>query len=120
MSEEELRISDAERSAAADRLGEHLATGRITPEEHSERLDAIFAARTNSELAVPFRGLPEQAAAGTPQTTSNDQDIWMRLAELTSGLGLVFFFVCGFAFGGWAWAWIVFLLPGAFASISRR
>ena len=46
MSGEQLRLSDAERDQAAAALGEHYAQGRLTQEEHAERLDRIWAART--------------------------------------------------------------------------
>jgi len=63
----ELRIGDADRAAAAEELGEHYAVGRLTTEEHSERLDRIWAARTRSELAPVFADLPGSAyRASTP------------------------------------------------------
>ena len=58
MSERELRIGDVDRSAAADELAEHYAQGRLSTEEHHERLDRILAARTPSELAAIFGDLP--------------------------------------------------------------
>ena len=51
-------MSDAEREQAAAALGEHYAQGRLTTEEHSERLDRIWAAKTRAELAPIFRDLP--------------------------------------------------------------
>ena len=54
----QLRIGDAERTAAADELGEHFAQGRLTAEEHRERLDRVMAARTASELTPLFADLP--------------------------------------------------------------
>ena len=56
--DEHLRISDAEREAAAAELAEHYAQGRLTTEEHAERLDRIWASRTRGELAPIFRDLP--------------------------------------------------------------
>ena len=58
MNEQDLRISDAEREQAAADLGEHYAQGRITTEEHRERLDQIWAARTRRELGPIFADLP--------------------------------------------------------------
>lgn len=55
---EHLRMSDAEREQAAAELGEHYVQGRLTTEEHSERLDQVWAARTRAELAPIFRDLP--------------------------------------------------------------
>ena len=59
---EHLRMSDAEREQAAAELGEHYVQGRLTTEEHSERLDQIWAARTRAELAPVFRDLPGRYA----------------------------------------------------------
>lgn len=56
--DDQLRIGDAEREQAAAELGEHYAQGRITTEEHAERLDRIWAARTRADLAPVFRDLP--------------------------------------------------------------
>ena len=58
MNEQDLRISDAEREQAAADLGEHYAQGRITTDEHRERLDQIWAARTRRELGPIFADLP--------------------------------------------------------------
>jgi ferric-dicitrate binding protein FerR (iron transport regulator) len=58
MSDQDLRISDAEREQAAADLGEHYAQGRLTTEEHRERLDQIWAARTRRELGPVFADLP--------------------------------------------------------------
>ncbi|MFL6003628.1 MAG: DUF1707 domain-containing protein [Nocardioides sp.] len=58
MNEQDLRLSDTEREQAAADLGEHYAQGRITTEEHRERLDQIWAARTRRELGPIFADLP--------------------------------------------------------------
>jgi hypothetical protein len=57
-----LRVSDADRDEAADGLGNALAEGRLTAEEHRERLDAVYAASTYGELEQVLGDLP----AGTP------------------------------------------------------
>lgn len=58
MSEAQLRIGDAEREQAATALGEHFAAGRISDEEHADRLDRIWSARTRGDLTPVFRDLP--------------------------------------------------------------
>lgn len=63
MNDAQLRIGDTERETAARELGEHYALGRITAEEHSERLDLIWAARTQGELTPAFADLPRPPAA---------------------------------------------------------
>ena len=52
------RISDADREAAAARLREHYAQGRLTLEEFHRRLDAVFDATTQSQLTAIARDLP--------------------------------------------------------------
>jgi Flp pilus assembly protein TadB len=59
-----LRIGDADREAAARELGEHFALGRISVDEHTERLEQIWTARTAADLAPAFRDLPRPR---TPQ-----------------------------------------------------
>jgi hypothetical protein len=56
--DDQLRIGDAERERAAAELAEHYAAGRITTEEHSERLDRVWAARTERDLLPIFDDLP--------------------------------------------------------------
>lgn len=63
MADQHLRMSDAERDLAAADLGEHYAQGRLTTDEHSERLDRIWAARTRGELGPIFADLPGTAPA---------------------------------------------------------
>ena len=58
MNDADLRIGDAERERAAAELGEHYAQGRLDTDEHAERLDRIWAARTRRELGPVFADLP--------------------------------------------------------------
>ncbi|MEQ3554784.1 DUF1707 domain-containing protein [Pseudonocardia nematodicida] len=54
----EMRISDADREAAAKRLHDAVGEGRITLAELEERLDVVYAARTANELRPPLADLP--------------------------------------------------------------
>jgi hypothetical protein len=63
VSSPEVRASDADRERVAARLRDHLAAGRLTLDELSERLDAAYAARTVGELEELTNDLP---AAGAP------------------------------------------------------
>jgi hypothetical protein len=54
----ELRASDADRDRIADLLRDALAEGRLTPEEHAERVEGVLAAKTVGELDVFVRDLP--------------------------------------------------------------
>ncbi len=53
-----LRASDGDRDTAAAVVNNALAEGRLTPEEHSQRLDAIFSAKTHAELVPVLDDLP--------------------------------------------------------------
>ena len=60
-----MRISDADRDRATSVLSEAMAEGRLTAEEHSERLDAIYVARTYADVAPLVSDLPGGAGALT-------------------------------------------------------
>ncbi|MEU8982782.1 DUF1707 domain-containing protein [Streptomyces sp. NPDC058251] len=63
----ELRASDADRDRIADILREALAEGRLTAEEHAERVEGVLATKTVGELDQFVRDLP---AAHTGRATS--------------------------------------------------
>src|SRR5215472_4370951 len=58
-----MRISDADRDRAASVLNEAFADGRLSPQEHSDRLDAIYAARTQADIVPLVSDLPGAKAA---------------------------------------------------------
>ncbi|MGN6796118.1 MAG: DUF1707 SHOCT-like domain-containing protein [Streptosporangiaceae bacterium] len=59
----QMRISDADRDQAASVLSAALAEGRLTADEHAERLDAIYASKNYAEILPLVRDLPGAAAA---------------------------------------------------------
>jgi hypothetical protein len=61
-----MRASDADRDRVADLLREALAEGRLSPEEHAERLDAVYAAKTYAELEPIVADLPGSGQPSTP------------------------------------------------------
>jgi hypothetical protein len=67
-----LRVSDADREAAAQQLNRALSEGRITLSELEERLGIVYGAKTFAELEPPLADLPgaavvlPQAAAPVP------------------------------------------------------
>jgi hypothetical protein len=72
----EMRVSDAEREAAAAELREHFTSGRLDSDELDQRLTAVFAAKTGSDLNALFTDLPpsgprEWAGAGAPSGRSS-------------------------------------------------
>ncbi|MFE7121844.1 DUF1707 domain-containing protein, partial [Streptomyces sp. NPDC057654] len=56
--EGEYRASDADRDRVADILREALAEGRLTADEHAERIGSVYGARTLGELEPIVRDLP--------------------------------------------------------------
>jgi hypothetical protein len=62
----DLRVGDAERDKASAALGEHFAAGRLTPDEHDERLTSVWNAKTYGELGAIFRDLPDPGPENLP------------------------------------------------------
>ena len=83
---QEMRVSDAEREAAATQLREHFASGRLNSDELDERVTAVFAAKTRSDLDALFTDLPPgghgnygtagRAAAGGPWAGGTGWQQW--------------------------------------------
>ena len=71
MTDDHLRMSDADREEAAAELGEHFAQGRLTADEYAERLDRVWAARTRGELTPLFRDLPGRYGPPAPARESS-------------------------------------------------
>jgi hypothetical protein len=69
-SQPSLRIGDRERDAVAAELREHYAHGRLTLEEFNQRLDAVFAAKTQSDLSRITADLPHVRSGGAPLPSS--------------------------------------------------
>ena len=63
-----IRASDADRDRIADILREAVAEGRLTAEEHAERVDLVYRAKTVGELEPLVRDLP--VTGGAPQAAS--------------------------------------------------
>ncbi|MEU3185200.1 DUF1707 domain-containing protein [Streptomyces sp. NPDC006923] len=61
-----LRASDADRDRIADILREALAEGRLDAEEHAERIDSVYRAKTVGELEPLVRDLPAAGAGARP------------------------------------------------------
>ncbi|WP_371503392.1 DUF1707 domain-containing protein [Kitasatospora sp. NBC_00374] len=77
VAEADLRASDADRERVAELLRDAYAEGRLTVEEHSERIEAAYGARTFGELVPLTRDLPahsrismEKAPIEAPQSSA--------------------------------------------------
>jgi hypothetical protein len=63
----QMLASDADRDIAAGLLNAALAEGRLTADEHDQRLSAVYAARTWQQLDQLTADLPAPPAAATGQ-----------------------------------------------------
>ncbi|MFF8411785.1 DUF1707 SHOCT-like domain-containing protein [Streptomyces omiyaensis] len=68
-----LRASDADRDRIADILAEALAEGRLDAEEHAERVEAVYRAKTVGELEPIVRDLP--AAPGRTEAAPRPEPV---------------------------------------------
>ena len=62
----EMRASDTDRDAAADVLNAAFAEGRLTVDEHAQRVEAAYAARTWQQLHQLTADLPATPGAAEP------------------------------------------------------
>jgi Domain of unknown function (DUF1707)/Cell wall-active antibiotics response 4TMS YvqF len=67
-----LRASDADRDQAASVLNGAMAEGRLTVDEHADRLDALYAAKTHAEIVPLLDDLPGRTTATSPAKPSGE------------------------------------------------
>jgi ferric-dicitrate binding protein FerR (iron transport regulator) len=111
-----MRISDAERSEAADLLSRHYGDGRLDEAEFNQRLDQAMRAKTYSDLSGLFDDLPrtEAEAAEAPRRTParrHDRHGTGGLI-LLAALAVAAMITAGhvLAWFGGAWIWLLLLL----------
>jgi len=66
MTNDRIRVSDADRERVAARLRDHYAEGRLSAEEMEERISAALSATTVGDLRRVMADLPEPEPAGAP------------------------------------------------------
>jgi hypothetical protein len=74
----QMRASDADRDRVSAMLREHMAAGRLTMDEFSERLDGVYAAKTLGQLDEIMADLPSIDLYRLPEAT-------MRESQATRG-----------------------------------
>jgi len=87
-SDQQMRVSDAERQAVADRLAVHYGDGRLDQVELDERAGRAMSAKTRADLAGLLDDLPEPGTARAPGAPVR-QDRAMRRRPRSHGLLLV-------------------------------
>ena len=114
-----LRASDTEREAAADALRDHCAQGRLSPDELSERLDLVYAAKTAGALEALFHDLPAQSADLTPSRRRGALHLPVPAAALAAVPALVALSATTDVHLLWL-AWPVFAVAGGRRRFGRR
>ena len=71
-----LRVSDAERDAAAVELAEHLKDGRLDAAEFDERVGRAVTARTRGDLDRLLADLPRPAPQPPPRPAARRRPGW--------------------------------------------
>jgi GntR family transcriptional regulator len=66
-SDQDLRVSDAERDAVSGRLAGHFAAGRLNQAEFEERVGRAMSAKTRGDLRGLFADLSETGAPAGPE-----------------------------------------------------
>src|SRR3954452_12064048 len=93
-----VRASDQERDAVAAVLSEHVAVGRLSPQEHEQRLAELYASRFRDELALVMRELPPSSP---PAVRRTGRWLYGRSHRAASAL------VASATFSSVAWWWSV-------------
>ncbi|MEU1289387.1 DUF1707 domain-containing protein [Kitasatospora sp. NPDC005856] len=73
VAEADLRVSDADREKVAELLRDAYAEGRLDADEHAERIEAAYAAKTFGDLAPLTRDLPARPLSFEKQPLSTRQ-----------------------------------------------
>ncbi|MEO9322524.1 DUF1707 domain-containing protein [Nocardioides sp. C4-1] len=111
-----LRIGDVERERAAAALAEHAGQGRLDPDEHAERLDAVWSARTRGDLDVLFHDLPAQVVERDRRAYPPGRPGWRPVPFVPIAVALVVLsVVTGLPF----WIAILFVGCGLFRRARR-
>jgi Domain of unknown function (DUF1707) len=120
-----MRISDAERTEAADLLSKHYGDGRLDEAEFNQRLDQAMRAKTYADLSGLFDDLPrtETEAVEAPRVPAprhrhrHPAGLFLMVALVIAAA-----VVAGHALAWFATAWIWLALIGAvlFIAESRR
>lgn len=116
----DLRASDEQRDRTAAEIRDHYAAGRLTEDEFNERLDAVYAARTQGELVELRRDLP--ALSTRNELADRRRRLRGELIQETGG-AFVPFLICTaiWAFAGAAGSfWPVWLLLLPLIAIVRN
>jgi Domain of unknown function (DUF1707) len=122
---EDLRVSDEQRERAAQDIREHYAAGRLTDDELSERVQAVYSARTEGELRTLTADLPKLPATRAQQKAEIAQrrrQLQRRLLQEAGGASGAFLIctVIWAASGASGFFWPIFVALGVLIPLVRN
>jgi hypothetical protein len=113
MTNDDVRIGDAEREQVAQRLHVHVGSGRLDLAEFEQRIDAAYRARTRGELAAVVADLPEQPrpprAAARPARSRVMAAAWAPWL-LAGTISMVVWSVTSIAAGALLYFWPIWVI----------
>lgn len=87
-----------------------------SPTQHGDtepqRPTASAPSTDPSTVTPPPSPATTQPPTAPAPVASGEVSLGNRLTAISGGLATVIFLLLGFVFHAWAWAWIVFLVPG--------
>jgi len=107
-SDQNMRVSDAERQAVADRLAEHFSAGRLDQAEFDERVGRAMSAKTRADLNGLFDDLPETGAPAATDPAVGQLQRRRRHPVLLAAL--IVFVAIAAAHVMWPLLWVGFLI----------
>ena len=121
----DLRVSDEQRDRAAQEIREHYAAGRLTDDELSDRIQAVYSARTEQELSKLLADLPKLPASPAQQKAeiaARRRELQRRLLQEAGG-GSGAFVICTViwvASGASGFFWPIFVALGVLVPLVRN
>src|SRR5579875_3878275 len=94
MTEPAIRASDADRDHVAEQLRDHYTAGRLDANEYEDRVTAVYAARSWTDLRAQLVDLPTgKTAVDEPTTASVDTCLLICLLVACPPVGLIYLLV---------------------------
>jgi hypothetical protein len=121
----DLRASDEQRERAARAIREHFAAGRLTEDELSDRVQAVYGARTQGELSAllaDLPNLPPTPAERKAELAERRGALQRRLLQEAGG-GSGAFLICTaiwLASGASGFFWPIFVALGTLVPLVRN
>jgi hypothetical protein len=121
----DLRASDEQRDRAAAEIREHFAAGRLTDDELSDRVQAVYSARTVGELNALMADLPKLPASPAQRNAEIAQRrraLERRLLQEAGG-GSGAFLICTviwLASGASGFFWPIFVALGVLIPLVKN